>query len=339
MSGRGSQSPADSQPDLFGDKRVLAQPVEPALDQLAAQLPSTLRFGTSTWSFPGWAGIVYGADYEESRLARDGLAAYAHHPLLRAVGVDRSFYAPLGSTTLARMAAAVPADFRFLLKAHAAVTVPRSARRPAFLQGTPEAFLDADYASRVIVEPAQRALGERLGVVLFQFSPLGERVLRHRSLLLDRLQAFLAALPRGVTYACEWRDAAILGPDYHAALAAAGAVHGLCAHPRMPAVDAQGVDAQGIDAQGVNPAAAGPLVIRWLLRSDRGYDEARAAYAPFDRLCDPDPATRKQIVVLLRAAAAQGREAMLIVNNKAEGSAPLSIAALARELAAMPGVG
>jgi hypothetical protein len=36
---------------------------------------------------------------------------------------------------------------------------------------------------------------------------------------------------------------------------------------------------------------------------------------------------------MLQDAAARGREAMLIVNNKAEGSAPLSIAALAREMA------
>jgi uncharacterized protein YecE (DUF72 family) len=312
------------QTDLFGGKAVASQPVDPALDMLAAQLPPGLRFGTSTWSFPGWAGLVYGSHYEEAQLARDGLAAYARHPLLRAVGVDRSFYAPLSTATLARMAAAVPGDFRFLLKAHAALTIPRSARRPAFLQGTAEAFLDADYARRVVIEPAQRAFGARLGVVLFQFSPLGERVLRHRALLLERLGAFLAALPRGVVYACEWRDPAMLGADYHAMLAAAGAVHGLCAHPRMPPVD----------AQGAAPSAPGPLVIRWLLRGDRAYDEARAEYAPFDRLCDPDPVTRARIASLLRDAAARGREAVLIVNNKAEGSAPLSIAALAAELAA-----
>jgi len=311
---------------------VAPQPVDTGLTALAARLPSTVRFGTSTWSFPSWAGIVYGGDYDEAKLARDGLAAYARHPLLRAVGVDRSFYAPLNAPTLERMAAAVPADFRFLLKAHAALTTPRSARRPAFLQGAPEAFLDADYATRVVVDPARRLLGEKLGVVLFQFSPLGERVLRHRALLLERLGAFLAALPRGVTYACEWRDAAMLGPDYHATLAAAGAVHGLCAHPRMPPVDGQGVDPQGEDAVAAG-SAAGPLVIRWLLRGDRGYDEARAAYAPFDRLCDPDPAVRGRIAALLTAAAARGREAILIFNNKAEGSAPLSIAALAGQMA------
>lgn len=317
------------QPDLFGGEPpvgVLPQRAGPEMAALAARVPPTVRFGTSTWSFPGWAGIVYGGAYDEAKLARDGLAAYARHPLLRAVGVDRSFYAPLGMSTLERMAAAVPADFRFLLKAHAALTTPRSARRPAFLQGAPEAFLDADYATRVVVDPARRVLGEKLGVVLFQFSPLGERVLRHRALLLERLGAFLAALPRGVTYACEWRDAAMLGPDYHAVLAAAGAVHGLCAHPRMPPVEEQGADAAG-------EGAAGPLVIRWLLRGDRGYDEARAEYAPFDKLCDPDPAVRGRIAALLQSAADRGREAMLIINNKAEGSAPLSVAGVAERLA------
>lgn len=338
MSGR------DPQPDLFGGGTpddtaptapraraakggVPPEPADPALAALAARLPATVRFGTSTWSFPGWAGIVYRGEHDEAKLARDGLAAYARHPLLRAVGVDRSFYAPLTAPTLQRMAAAVPADFRFLLKAHAALTTPKSARRPAFLQGAPEAFLDADYATRVVVDPARRLLGEKLGVVLFQFSPLGERVLRHRALLLERLGAFLAALPRGVAYACEWRDAAMLGPDYHATLAAAGAVHGCCAHPRMPPVDEQG------DHETAAGPSAGPLVVRWLLRGDRGYDEARAAYAPFDKLCDPDPGVRSRIASMLSSAAAHGRETILIVNNKAEGSSPLSIAALARQMA------
>jgi uncharacterized protein YecE (DUF72 family) len=250
--------------------------------------------------------------------------------LLRAVGVDRSFYAPLDPLTLERMADSVPADFRFLVKAHAALTTPRSARRPAFLGDTPEAFLDVDYATRVVIDPARRLLGERLGVVLFQFSPLGERVQRHRALLLDRLSAFLRGLPRGPCYACEWRDPFVLGADYHALLADAGAVHGLCAHPRMPSVDAQGVDPEH------DPIGAGPLVIRWLLRRDRAYDEARATYAPFDRLVEPDPDARGRIAALLRAAASRGRGSLVIVNNKAEGSAPLSIEALARQSADDP---
>ena len=56
------------------------------------------------------------------------------------------------------------------------------------------------------------------------------------------------------------------------------------------------------------------------------------SFNAFDKLCDPDPTVRSRIAALLSAAAARGREAILIVNNKAEGSAPLSIAALAEQM-------
>ena len=41
--------------------------------------------GTSSWSFPGWAGIVYDSKVSQTTLARHGLAAYARHPLFRTV--------------------------------------------------------------------------------------------------------------------------------------------------------------------------------------------------------------------------------------------------------------
>lgn len=310
----------DAQDELF--PALSSAPVAPQLESLADRLPRGVRLGTSTWSFPGWRGLVYDAEYDEAVLARIGLVAYAAHPLLCAVGVDRSFYTPLSTAALQRFARQVPADFRFLMKAHAALTTPKSAQRPAFLQAAPQVFLDAEYARRIVIEPARLAWGDKLGVVLFQFSPLGSRVFEHRALLLERLADFLHALPRGVTYAFEWRDPEILGADYHAMLASEGGVHGLCSHPRMPPVTQQG-------ETGTN----GPLVLRWLLRRDRNYEAARASYAPFDRLQEPDPETRGQIAQLVQRAVAQGREAMVIINNKAEGSAPLGVAALAAALA------
>ncbi len=292
---------------------------------LAARLPAGLRFGTSSWGFAGWAGLVYDRAHRESQLSRNGLAAYARHPLLRAVGVDRGFYAPVPEADLQRYADSVPADFRFLLKAHAALTTVPGPTPPPFLAGVPPAFLDVGHACRAIVEPAARALGDRLGVLLFQFSPLGARVLRHRARLLDRLHGFLLALPRGLPYAVEFRDAELLGPDYEALLADAGAVHGACAHPRMPPVTAQCGAAAG--------AARGPLVIRWLLHPGQDYEAARRAYAPFDRLVAPDPRARGEIATVAAQALESGREVLVVVNNKAEGSAPLGIVALARHMA------
>lgn len=285
--------------------------------------------GTSTWSFSGWQGLVYADEYDESTLARQGLSAYAAHPLLRSVGVDRSYYRPLDTDTLSRLRKAVSADFRFLLKAHAALMLPKSARRPGYLEGVPDVFLDADHAIRHVIDPARRILGETLGVVLFQFSPLGSRVLGYRRELLQRLYEFLRVLPAGVNYAIEWRDPEMLGPDYQQMLHACGAVHGYAQHPRMPPVDAQGDISAALAS-----STSGPLVIRWLLAPGRSYEAAKAAYAPFDQLVDPDPVARQNIVGLARRALAAGRDVTIIVNNKAEGSAPQSIVELAREFAA-----
>jgi uncharacterized protein YecE (DUF72 family) len=313
------------QVDFFDDRpargKVAAAPVSDEVRSLAGHLPHGVRFGTSTWSFPGWQGLVYGGDYDETKLSREGLSAYAHHPLLRSVGVDRSYYRPLDDKTLQRMADAVPADFKFLIKAYAALMLPKSARRPDYLVGVPDVFLDSTYASRNVIEPALRQLGEKLGVILFQFSPLGDRVLRYRKELLERLESFLTALPSEAQYAVEWRDATLLGPDLADVLARCKVAHGYAGHPRMPQIDEQVSFDRG----------EGPLVIRWLLRRDRVYEDARMTYAPFDRLLEPDADSRRGILSLLHGAVGQGREAIVIVNNKAEGSAPLSVLQLARE--------
>ena len=76
------------------DGAVAPAAPDPALAALGASLPATIRLGTSSWSFPGWKGLVYAGRHSESALARDGLRAYSQHPLLRTVGVDKTYYRP-----------------------------------------------------------------------------------------------------------------------------------------------------------------------------------------------------------------------------------------------------
>jgi hypothetical protein len=71
-----------------------------------------------------------------------------------------------------------------------------------------------------------------------------------------------------------------------------------------------------------------------MLRRGLRYEAARARYAPFDRLRDRDPETRSQLARLAAGFAARGRPATIAVNNKAEGSAPRSVFALAEAVAA-----
>lgn len=67
----------------------------------------------------------------------------------------------------------------------------------------------------------------------------------------------------------------------------------------------------------------GPLVCRWNLQGGLAYEQARNLFKPFDRLAAPDPAT-----------AQAGHPVFVAINNKAEGSTPLSVIELAREVCA-----
>jgi len=88
-----------SQLDLFGappagtGDDLAAVRAEAA--QLAERINPRIRLGTSSWTFPGWRGIVYSRSLTQTALAREGLREYARHPLMRTVGIDRSFYAPI----------------------------------------------------------------------------------------------------------------------------------------------------------------------------------------------------------------------------------------------------
>ena len=75
-----------------------------------------------------------------------------------------------------------------------------------------------------------------------------------------------------------------------------------------------------------------PLVARWNLHAGRGYEEAKADYFPFNRLIEEDPESRAAIARLARQAAAADREVFITINNKAEGSAPLSVLKLAEAI-------
>lgn len=315
-----------AQQDLFGSpppaQVALVRPAVVAEEvlQVARRVPKNLHFGTSSWSFPGWVGIVYAQLYSTAVLARFGLAAYARHPLLNAVNLDSPFYKPPTREQLADYAAAVPENFRFVVKAYAGLTAaPESAM--ALRRGIEPVFLDARYATRTVVQPLVEGLGTRLGAILFQFSPLGPRYTRAPKSFVTRLGEFLTELPAGPTYAVELRDPELLGSDYESALQAAGAVHCASVHSRMPPVDQQ-----------VGLEGRGPLLIRWMLRAGDDYESAGARYAPFDRLQEPDKLNRDRIAAMARAGLSAGRDVHVLAANNAEGSAPLTVLELAKTI-------
>ncbi len=259
-------------------------------------------------------------------LSRYGLAAYAQHPLFGAVGVDRSFYAPLSVRQYESYARQVPVSFRFVVKAPNLLTSPWIHGEDGGRGKTNAVFLDAAYAAEQFVGPALEGLGATTGPLLFQFPPLGRTLTRSPERFIAQLQEFLGRLPQGPLYAVEVRDDRVITRRFFATLKEAGARYCLGVHPRMPPVAAQAAAMSGF--------GPGPLIVRWNLKAGYSYEEAKVRFTPFDRLIDEDSATRESIARLCTAALAAGQECTVIANNKAEGSAPLTLIRLAQAIIA-----
>ncbi len=335
-------APAQDRPGRGTRQRqgVQPAPVDERTRALAAAMPRSLYLGTSSWSFPGWAGLVWGDDYAETRLSRDGLPAYAQHPLLRTVSLDRAFYRPLSASDYARYAAQVPADFRFIVKAPALVCDAQVRADDGRGRAPNPAFLNADLAITHCVRPVLEGLGDKLGALVFQISPLPRALLADLPTLIVRIGDLLSALPPlapsapdGVI-ALELRDAALLVPEHapplaralRAARQASGNPITYCLglHAKMPPIEAQ--------LPLLRALWPGPLVCRWNLHRRHGaygYEMAKGLYEPFNALVDPDLQTRGTLARVIAGTTGAGQPAYISINNKAEGSAPLSVRALA----------
>lgn len=328
---------APSPTPVRGRRRGHAEPLGPAeqpeeVRALGEQLPPGLYLGTSSWTFSGWKGLVYDREATPARLAREGLAAYARHPVLRTVGVDRTFYAPIPAATFTEYAAQVPPGFRFLVKAHEACTLARWPlhQRYGDVRGQPnERFLDAAYARDAVVAPFVEGLGEKAGPLVFQLPPQDPHDLGGVGPFVERLHAFLAALPRGPLYAVELRNESLLTEALAQALADVGVSPVLAAWKNMPPVERQAVRLRALQA----PA----LVVRWMLPPHLDYEEAYKRYFPFDKVVEEDVRTREAVARVSVAALRSGRPVFVTLNNKAEGSAPLSALLLARSVMSRTG--
>jgi uncharacterized protein YecE (DUF72 family) len=316
-------------------KSVEAATPSAAVVALRAALPPMLRLGTSSWNYPGWIDSVWAQEYPETTLSKKGLRAYAQHPLLRTVSLDRAFYRPLDAGQYAAYAAQVPDDFRFVVKAPSVIAdaLIRSESGRG-LELNPR-FLDPALAVQACAEPACEGLGHKLGVLVFQLSPLPEACLHDRLALLRRLAAMLQALrePRAAApdaiIAVEVRDAEWLGPDFVAVLRESSATYCLGLHAKMPPIAAQ--------LPILRALWPGPLVCRWNLHRRHGaygYEDAKRLYGAFDRIVDADPETRAALARVIRGTTGAGWPAYVTIGNKAEGSAPLTVVALAQAVAA-----
>jgi uncharacterized protein YecE (DUF72 family) len=139
--------------------------------------------GTSGWHYGHWKGSFYPEDLPAAQM----LAWYAER--FDTVELNNTFYRLPPEGAAENWCRTVPRDFCFAVKGSRFITHMKKLRDP-------EIALERFFSR---IEP----LGRKLGPILFQLPPRWE-------LNLERLSAFLNALPSGHRYAFEFRD-----PEWH----------------------------------------------------------------------------------------------------------------------------
>ncbi len=303
-----------TQHELFGVESL--PPPSPEVTELGQGIPSSIRFGTSTWTYDGWFGDVYHRRYRGPQPA-SRLEEYSRYPLFRTVGIDSAFYDPPSEAELQSYARALPPGFPCVSKVWDRITATRlgqDMRNPDFLNAA--LFKDS------VLGPYSRVFRDHAGCFVFEFQSMRGKDLPDPLQWTDQLDDFLKELPRDFRYAVELRNPELLTGVHGEVLKRHGVAHVFNSWTEMPAIGDQ------VDLGWTLPTDF--TVARALLKPGRRYSDAVKQFQPYDRVQEPVPSLRNDLVRLVSQAHQRRVEAFILANNRAEGNAPGTIRAVAR---------
>ena len=296
---------------------------------MSLPLSPLIRFGTSTWTYEGWQGQVYKRQYAKRTFAHECLGEYCQYqyqgePLFRTVGNDSTFYRPPTATQLRHYLTQIPEDFQICFKVWEEITIPSFAKHARYgtRAGQPNPrFLDAKLFEEMVLGPYREAKFEpHTGAFLFEFQRHGMPV----DEFCTRLDQFFVRLPRDFPYAVEVRNPDLLGMPYLQVLSRHGVAHVYNHWSAMPSLAAQHIQLQGF--------TAGFTVLRLLTPLGMSYAAAKRQAEPYTKIVEELPQMRREAVQLVRQAVGAGRRTYVLVNNRAEGNAPLTVHGLVEML-------
>jgi len=292
---------------------------------LAERIPANIRFGTSTWTYDGWAGEVYHRRYRGPQPAKR-LEEYTRYPLFRTVGIDSAFYDPPSEAELRSYAQALPAGFPAVSKVWDRITAKRlgqDAPQPGLAGMRNPDFLNAALFKDNVLGPYERVFRDHAGSFVFEFQAMRGKDLPDPLQWADQLDDFFTQLPRGYRYAVELRNPELLTGLHGEVLKRHGVAHVFNSWTEMPSIGEQ------LDSPWT--FSADFTVARALLKPGRRYADAVKQFQPYDRMQEPLPELRRDLVRLVSEAHRRRLEAYILANNRAEGNAPGTIRAVARQ--------
>jgi len=312
---------------------------------LSRLVTDNVFIGTSSWKYPGWLGLLYDEQryvwrgkLAQSRFERDCLEEYAE--VFPTVSVDAGYYRFPSPTYVDGLAKQTRPGFKLCFKVTDEITtyrfpkLPRHGDKAGQLN---EHFLNAELFRAAFLSSCE-PWRDRIGLLMFEFSHFHPGDFAKGRDFMNALDGFLGRLPKGWQYGVEIRNRTFLCEPYFDMLRSHGVAHVMNNWDRMPSV-AEQLQMPGVITNDEFTAA------RFLLKPGRSYEQAVAAFSPYDGTKEVNDEARAAAVTLVRdrlaAAQVAGRTkpTYLLVNNRLEGNALFSILAVLERLGALPAHG
>lgn len=285
---------------------------------MSQEYKNYVKFGTSSWAYEGWKNIVYFKEYPENRFKKDCLAEYAADGRFSTVGMDLFFYQPPTESLLEHYANQLPPHFKTCSKVWEEITVYRYPKKHYHHEMSEKRnpnFLNEKIFINTVLKPYQNVFMDHTGPFIFEFSYIKKTDLTVAEFA-NKLDEFFTKLPPDFQYSVEIRNKNFLVPEYFDVLKKHNVAHVFNQWSYMPPVGKQ---------LEYDSMTADFMVARMLTPTGMAYNESVKRFNPFDKIIEQQPAAREDLMKLIEQAIKEKKYAYLLINNRLEGSAPLTI--------------
>jgi uncharacterized protein YecE (DUF72 family) len=286
-----------------------------------------LFLGASSWKYEGWLGQIYTPTryftkgrFSAKRFDQECLAEYAEtFPI---VCGDFAFYQFPTPAFWKKLFDQVPAPFQFAFKVPEEITLPVFPSLPRY--GLRAGRRNPNFLSLEMMQTQFLDLlgphSDRVALLIFEFGAGIGRAFDGVENFAQALSRFLASQSTTFRYGVEIRQAQFMQPEYFRALRENGVAHVFNSWTETPGIDDQ---MGNIDSFTANFTAA-----RALLRPGRAYENSVRMFSPYREVKEPNAEVRSALRELLVRAKQRAEPAFIFVNNRLEGFAPGTIAAI-----------
>lgn len=274
---------------------------------------SHIEFGTCSWNYDSWMGLVYSSKASHSAAY---LCEYAQ--LYSTVEVDSWFYRLPSAADVREYRACTPENFSFACKLTESLSLThrRSRNKAAPLVVNPDFLSPEIYADYL---EATEALQDRIFLLELEFEYLNKQKMAGLEAFMHALEGFINALEKAGTrnklpLGVECRNGNYLTRDYFRFLKEYGIAHVFSEKQYLPHV---------YELYAKHADLIGDRVAVRLLGGDRKAIEEKTKNR-WDNIVDPKE-DLTEIANMLRSLGQSRTAVKVYVNNHYEGSAPKSI--------------